>query len=176
MLDSENTYVNDETAYVYRQIRGDLLTKCKQTLLNCHAMLPVDVANVIIPVHEITGTDYTPGFYGHGEKPLLQHLMTNPEEREPSGRAGESRVNGWSGGWYKKPVFFPNYMVNIQFSFVGKWQKLNSRYQSASHLMMEHWTIILIGQITSRISSCILLSWNVIILDPPTHDSGTLGH
>ena len=74
-LDSGGIYVNVQIAYVYRQIRGDLHIKCNQALLDCHTMLPEDVANVIIPLHATTGNDYTPEYYGHREKPLLQHLM-----------------------------------------------------------------------------------------------------
>ena len=96
VLDSEDTNVYVQAAYMSHQTRGKLLIKPKQALINCHAMLPDDVSNVFVPLHVITGNDHTSGFYGHGKKPLLQKLVKDPETRELLGR--ESGVKGWSQG------------------------------------------------------------------------------
>ena len=90
VLDSEDTYVYAQATYMSHQIRGKLLIKRKQALINCHTMLPYDVSNVIVPLHVLTGSDHTSGFYGHGKKPLLQKLVKDPEARELLGRVGES--------------------------------------------------------------------------------------
>ena len=88
VLESEDTDVYVQAAYVSHQFRGDLLIKRKHDLINCRAMLSADVANIIIPLHVITGSDHTSGFYGHGKKQLLQKVITDPESRELLGRVG----------------------------------------------------------------------------------------
>ena len=79
VIDSRDTDVYVQAAYVSHQICGDLLMKRKDGLVNCHAMLSDDVARVIIPLHVITGSDHTSGFYGQGEKKLLQKVINDPE-------------------------------------------------------------------------------------------------
>lgn len=51
-------------------------------------MLSEDVANIIIPLHVITGSDHTSGFYSHGKKKLLEKCVNDPEARELLGRVG----------------------------------------------------------------------------------------
>jgi hypothetical protein len=82
VLDSEDTDVYVQAAYVSQQLQGDLLIKRKHVLINCHAMLSEEVAAIIIPLHVITGSDHTSGFYGHGKKPVLQKVIIDPEARE----------------------------------------------------------------------------------------------
>ena len=53
-------------------------------------MLPEEVADTIIPLHVIIGSDHTSWFYGHGNKPVLKKVMMDPEARELLGRVGES--------------------------------------------------------------------------------------
>ncbi|KAL8563613.1 hypothetical protein ACOMHN_024714 [Nucella lapillus] len=45
---------------------------------------------IIIPLHVITGSDHTSGFYGHGKKTVMETAMTNLEARELLKRVGES--------------------------------------------------------------------------------------
>jgi len=52
-------------------------------------MLSEDVANIIISLHVITGSDHTSGFYGHGKKKMLQKVIRDPEARELLGGVGE---------------------------------------------------------------------------------------
>ncbi|KAL8587710.1 hypothetical protein ACOMHN_020928 [Nucella lapillus] len=47
-------------------------------------------SQIIIPLHVITGSDHTSGFYGHGKKTVMETAMTNPEARELLERVGES--------------------------------------------------------------------------------------
>ena len=67
VLDHEDTAIYVQAAYVAHQLRGDLFLKRKEALVNCHLMLPADVAEIIIPLHILTGSDHTSGFYGHGK-------------------------------------------------------------------------------------------------------------
>ena len=49
VLDSEDTDVYVQAAYVSHQLQGTLLIKRKHEFINCSAMLSEDVANIIIP-------------------------------------------------------------------------------------------------------------------------------
>ena len=53
-------------------------------------MLSEEVADIIIHLHVITGSDHTSGFYGHGKKKVLEKVMVVAEARELLGRVGES--------------------------------------------------------------------------------------
>ena len=90
VLDSEDTDVYVQATYVSQQLQGNLLIKRKHAFINCRAMLPQEVADIIIPLHVITGSDHTSGFYGHGKKKVLQKVMTDPEARELLARVGEN--------------------------------------------------------------------------------------
>ena len=57
VLDSEDTDVYVQAAFLSHQ-----LMKRKHPLFSCEAMLPKEVAN-IFPVHNITGSGHTSGFY-----------------------------------------------------------------------------------------------------------------
>ena len=87
-LDSEDTDVYVQAAYVSYQLQGTLLIKRKNEFISGSAMLSEDVANIIIPLHVITGTDHTSGFYGHGKKKMLQKVISDPEARELLWRNG----------------------------------------------------------------------------------------
>ena len=90
VLDSEDTEVYVQAAYVSQQLRGDLMIKRKNTLIDCKALLPHEVAQIIIPLHVITGSDHTSGFYGHGKKQVLQKLFRDHQARELLSRVGGS--------------------------------------------------------------------------------------
>ena len=51
VLHSEDTDVYVQAAYVSHQFQGTLLIKRKNEFISCSAMLPEDVANIIIPLH-----------------------------------------------------------------------------------------------------------------------------
>ena len=44
-------------------------------------MLSADVANIIIPLHIITGSEQTSGFYVHGKKRVLKNVINDTEAR-----------------------------------------------------------------------------------------------
>ena len=74
ILDSEDIDVYVQAAYVSHQLQGNLLIKHKKEYISCSAMLAEDVANIIIPLHVITGSDHTSAFFGHGKKKVLQKV------------------------------------------------------------------------------------------------------
>ena len=165
VLDSEDTYVYVQAAYVSHQIRGKLLIKCKQALINCHAMLPDDISNIILPLHVITASDHTSGFYSHGEKPLLQKLIKYPEARELL-RVDESlglkdEVKADMKVFILSKVHGEDITLTCGQARASKWQKLKRRVQSASHLMKTHWTTTAHEQTTSLIASSISVWWNI---------------
>lgn len=90
VLDSEDTDVYVQAAYLSQQLPGDLLIKRKHVFINCRDMLPEEVSQIIIPLHVITGSDHTSGFYGHGKKKVMETVISDPEARKLLGRIGES--------------------------------------------------------------------------------------
>ncbi|KAL8573120.1 hypothetical protein ACOMHN_027380 [Nucella lapillus] len=72
VLDSEDTDVHVQAAYLSQQLPGDLLIKSKDAFINCRDMLSNEVSQIIIPFHVITGSDHTSGFYGHGKKTVME--------------------------------------------------------------------------------------------------------
>lgn len=61
-----------------------------QTWVNCYALLSEHVTRIIIPLHVMTGSDHTSGFYEHGKKQVLKKMVSDPEARELVGRVGVS--------------------------------------------------------------------------------------
>ena len=130
VLDSEDTDAYVQAAYVSNQIQGELLIKRKQALVNCHTMLPDDVSNVIVPLHVLTGSDHTSGYYG--KKPPLQKLMKDPEARELLGRVGESlELKDEVKADMKAFILSKDYGEDIALTYgqarASKWQKLKKK-------------------------------------------------
>ena len=71
-----------QVAYLQLSLRGDPLLKCKHTLVDCHAMLTDEVANIIIPHYIISGSGHTSRFCGHGKKKLLARVAKDPQTPE----------------------------------------------------------------------------------------------
>ena len=104
-------------------------------LIYCHAMLPDDVSNVIVPLHVLTGSDHTSGFYSYGKKPLLQKLMIDPEARELLGRVGESlelkdEVKADTKAFILSKVFGDDIALTCGQARASKWQKLKKKSYS----------------------------------------------
>ena len=70
-------------------------------------MLSEKVADIIIPLHVITGSDHTSGFYGHGKKKVLEKVKIHSEARE---LLGVIRASEWIGRHFSSPSF----MVRVQ--------------------------------------------------------------
>ena len=132
VLDSEDTDVYVQTAFVAHQLRGDLLIKCKHALINCRAMLSEEVADIIIPLHVITGSDHTSGFYGHGKKPVLEKVITDPEARGLLGRVGESleledEVRSDMKTFVLSKIYALSDVVNCGQARASQWHKLKKK-------------------------------------------------
>ena len=132
VLDSEDTDVYVQAAFVAHQLRGDLLIKRKHALINCRAMLSEEVADIIIPHHVITGSDHTSGFYGHGKKPVLEKAITDPEARGLLGRVGESleledEVRSDMKTFVLSKIYALSDVVNCGQARVSQWHKLKKK-------------------------------------------------
>ena len=68
VLDSEDTDVYVQAAYLSQQLPGDLLIKRKHAFINCHAMLPEEVSQIIIPLHVITAVTIRQGSMAMGRR------------------------------------------------------------------------------------------------------------
>ena len=95
-------------------------------------MLPDDVSNVIVPLHVLTGSDHTSGFYGHGKKPLLQKLMKDPEARVLLGQVGESlelkdEVKADMKAFIFSKVYGEDIALICGQARASKWQKLKRK-------------------------------------------------
>ena len=82
VIDSEDTDVYVQAAYVSNHIPGDLVIKSKSAFFNCKDLVSDSIASVLIPFHIITGCDHTSGFYGRGKKALLDRLKDDDEGQQ----------------------------------------------------------------------------------------------
>ncbi|MCG8430912.1 MAG: hypothetical protein MJA29_07055 [Candidatus Omnitrophica bacterium] len=90
LIDSEDTDVYVQAAYVAHCIPGDLLIKRKDAVVDCKKMPSEEIAQVIIPLHVISGSDHTSGFYDHGKEKILQKVVKDPEARKFLQRVGQN--------------------------------------------------------------------------------------
>jgi len=132
VIDSEDTDVYVQAAYVSQQLEGNFLLKRKQALINCKAMLPQEVAEVIIPLHVISGSYHTSGFYGHGKKPLMKKVMNDPESRELLKNVGDSLelVNETKAdmkAFVISKIYGQNEDVTCGQARASKWHKLKKK-------------------------------------------------
>ena len=82
IIDSGDTDVYVQAAYVAHHVSGDLLIKRKGGLVNCKDLADKEMSNIMIAAHCITGCDHTSGQYGHGKIQLMNKLKMDPEARE----------------------------------------------------------------------------------------------
>jgi len=132
VLDSEDTDVYVQAAYVSQQLQGDLLIKRKLTLINCKALLSKEVADIIIPLHVITGSDHTSGFYGHGKNAVLQKVITDHEARELLIRVGESveledEIRANMKSFVLSKIYAESANVTCGQARASKWHKLKKK-------------------------------------------------
>ena len=90
MPDSEDMDVYVQAAYVFQQLHGDLLIKHNNALINCCDMLLEEVADVMIPIHIITGCGHTSAFYGHGKIIVLEKVCNDLGARLLLKRVGDN--------------------------------------------------------------------------------------
>ena len=82
-------------------------------------MLSEEAADIIIPLHVITGSDHTSGFYGHGKKKVLAKVMSDPKARELLRRVGE-RSSKMMSKQRLSHVSSPSSVVRVQILPVGR--------------------------------------------------------
>ena len=95
-------------------------------------MLSEEVADIIIPLHVITGSDHTSGFYGHGKKKVLEKVKINSEARELLGRVGESLelkhdVRADMKAFVLSVIYAESADVSCGQARVSKWHKLKNK-------------------------------------------------
>jgi len=120
---------------VSHQLQGNLLIKRKNDFISCSAMLFKDVANIIIPLPVINGSDHTPGFYGHDRKKLLQKVVSDPEARKLLGRVGDSlelraEVKDDLKTFIRSKVYSKNAGVIFGDGRASRWQKNEEKEHS----------------------------------------------
>ena len=82
VIDSDDTDVYVQAAYVSKHVPGNLLIKIKNGLVNCKDMVGEEMSDIIIAAHCITGCDHTSGQYGRGKSQMMKTLKSDPEARE----------------------------------------------------------------------------------------------
>jgi len=75
ILDSEDTDVYVEAAYVSSQVCSDLMMKRKNNYIDCCTMFTEDVAKIIIQLHVISGSEETSSLWAW--KKLLEKVVSD---------------------------------------------------------------------------------------------------
>ena len=92
VLDTGVTDVHVQAVFVAHKVDGDLFIKCKNIFINCRSILSPDVANIIIPLHIITGSDHSSRFFGHGKECVLKDVINDPVARQLLMAVGENII------------------------------------------------------------------------------------
>ena len=90
IIDSEDTDVYVQAAYVSNMVEGQLLIKRKKVYVDCRTFLPRDVSEIIIPLHVMTGCDHNCGFYGRGKKMVIEKTIKSSEARNLLSECGDT--------------------------------------------------------------------------------------
>lgn len=95
-------------------------------------MLSEEVADIIISLHVITGSDHTSSFYGHGKKQVLQKVITDPEARELLARVGDSleledKVRADMKAFVLSIIYGESADVTCGQARASKWHKLKKK-------------------------------------------------
>ena len=84
VLDTGVTDVHVQAVFVAHKVDGDLFIKCKNAFINCRAMLSPDVANIIIPLHMITGSDHSSGVFWSWQETRVEGRNQWPSSKTAS--------------------------------------------------------------------------------------------
>ena len=90
IIDSEDTDVYVQAAYVAKNVPGKLYIKRKKHLVDCATLVDDEVADSIIAAHVISGSDHTSGFYHKGKSSIMKTIKGDVEARELLSRVGEN--------------------------------------------------------------------------------------
>ena len=121
--------------HISEQLPGDLLIKRKHDFINCRAMLTEEVSQIIIPLHVITGSDHTSGFYGHGKKKAIQKVISDLKARELLGRIGESidlkdSIRADMKTFVLSYIYGESGNATCKQARASKWQKMKKKKSS----------------------------------------------
>jgi len=121
-----------QAADLSHQLQGNLLIKRKNEFISCSAILFKDVANIIIPLPVINGSDHTPSFYGHDKKKLLQKVISDPEARKLLRRVGDSlelrpEVKDDLKTFIRSKVYNKNAGVIFGDGRASRWHKMKKK-------------------------------------------------
>ena len=81
VMDTEDTDNYIQAAYVSNRVPGSMLIKRKKEYVDAQSLCKQEDIDTIIPLHIITGSDYTSGFYGVGKKVVADHVSKSAEAR-----------------------------------------------------------------------------------------------
>ena len=124
IIDSEDTDVYVQAAYVSSTHDGKLYLRRKSSHVNCSELCSENMSQVIIQFHTMTGCDSNSGFFGHGKNKLFEKCMKHAEGRELLQECGNSL-----------PI--PQETMNDLKTFVRKYVYIDSR----SDTMSQSWTL-----------------------------------
>ena len=131
IIDSEDTYVYVQAAYVAHSLPGDLLIKNKNTLFKCTNLVSSNIANVLIPFHVITGCDQTSGFYRHGKKSVFEKLQKDQEAQHLLQKVGDClELSGDVRDDMRRFVLLKIYggkETNCAEAKAAKWRKMKKK-------------------------------------------------
>ena len=92
VLDTEDTDVYVQAAYVAHRLPGLWIYKnCPEDqFINCEELCSAEMADVIIPLHVLTGCDSNSAFFGHGKKKIYDVVNSNEEAKDLLKSCGDS--------------------------------------------------------------------------------------
>ena len=92
IIDTEDSDVNVQAAFVSKKLPGNLLIKNKQALIKSKEDVSDEMAEIVIALYELTGSDHNSGFFGHGKKKVFEKAKKDPEARKLLVGVGENLV------------------------------------------------------------------------------------
>merc|ERR1712055_628103 len=90
IIDSEDTDIYVQAAYVARNVPGKLYIKRRKYLVDCDTLVDDEVADSIISAHVISGSDHTSGFYHRRKSSIMKSIKQDAEARELLFSVGEN--------------------------------------------------------------------------------------
>ena len=102
--------------------------KHKISLFNCQEMLTSEMADIIIPLHIISGCDHHSGFFGHGKKSFFEKVKRDRSARDILDRIGEN-IDLSDDVFEDMKIFILSKMYSESVSSCGearasKWRKI----------------------------------------------------
>merc|ERR1712055_666329 len=74
IIDSEDTDVYVQAAYLVKNVPGNLYIKRKKYLVDCDTLVDDEVADSIIAAYVISGSNHASGFYHKGKSSIMKSI------------------------------------------------------------------------------------------------------